>query len=137
MELWLQDLVVDDIRGISDEFSGNGNAASSFGLSNMVWGFGQFIGTASSTTTDLPHSPTCSSVHAAQSMTDPASHMFTTPYDFRVSKSSRHAHTSSASWQWAWGTTATSQCQFQLHNHDNHATHSVMPQCITHELHAS
>eukprot|EP00892_Ulva_mutabilis_P006087 jgi/Ulvmu1/3850/UM018_0067.1 len=34
---------VDDIRGISDEFCADGNAASEAGLSNMVWGFGQFL----------------------------------------------------------------------------------------------
>ena len=35
---------MDDIRGISNEFAADGNAASSLGLSNMVWGFGQFLG---------------------------------------------------------------------------------------------
>ena len=35
---------VDDIRGISDKFCANGNAKSGAGLSNMVWGFGQFLG---------------------------------------------------------------------------------------------
>eukprot|EP00892_Ulva_mutabilis_P005677 jgi/Ulvmu1/3481/UM160_0003.1 len=34
---------VDDIRGISDEWVADGNAESTFGLSNMVWGFGQFL----------------------------------------------------------------------------------------------
>eukprot|EP00892_Ulva_mutabilis_P004032 jgi/Ulvmu1/1/UM001_0001.1 len=34
---------VDDIRGISDEFAADGNTVSSMGLSNMVWGFGQFL----------------------------------------------------------------------------------------------
>eukprot|EP00892_Ulva_mutabilis_P003698 jgi/Ulvmu1/16/UM001_0017.1 len=34
---------VDDIRGISDEFCADGNAKSAVGLSNMVWGFGQFV----------------------------------------------------------------------------------------------
>lgn len=36
---------VDDIRAISNEFCADGNAKSSSGLSNMVWGFGQFLGT--------------------------------------------------------------------------------------------
>ena len=35
---------VDDIRAISDEFCADGNAKSGAGLSNMVWGFGQFLG---------------------------------------------------------------------------------------------
>ena len=35
---------VEDIRGISEEFAADGNTASTFGLSNMVWGFGQFLG---------------------------------------------------------------------------------------------
>ena len=35
---------VDDIRAISDQFCADGNAKSGVGLSNMVWGFGQFLG---------------------------------------------------------------------------------------------
>ena len=38
---------VDDIRDISDRFSADGNEKSSAGLSNMVWGFGQFVGAPS------------------------------------------------------------------------------------------
>ena len=34
----------ENIRAISDEFASDGNTPSSFGLSNMVWSFGQFIG---------------------------------------------------------------------------------------------
>ena len=34
----------ENIRAISDEFASDGNAPSSFGLSNMVWSFGQFLG---------------------------------------------------------------------------------------------
>eukprot|EP00892_Ulva_mutabilis_P004587 jgi/Ulvmu1/24/UM001_0025.1 len=34
---------VDDIRDISDKFVADGNDKSSSGLSNMVWGFGQFL----------------------------------------------------------------------------------------------
>ena len=37
----------EDIRPISDVFAADGNAVSSFGLSNMVWGFGQFVGAPS------------------------------------------------------------------------------------------
>lgn len=37
----------DNIRAISDEFAADGNAPSSFGLSNMVWSFGQFLGAES------------------------------------------------------------------------------------------
>ena len=44
---------VDDIRAISDEFCADGNAKSSSGLSNMVWGFGQFLGV------EAPCSCTC------------------------------------------------------------------------------
>ena len=36
--------VTEDIRLISDVFAADGNAVSTFGLSNMVWGFGQFLG---------------------------------------------------------------------------------------------
>lgn len=35
---------MDDIRKISDEYAADGNAKSRAGLSNMVWGFGQFLG---------------------------------------------------------------------------------------------
>eukprot|EP00892_Ulva_mutabilis_P008155 jgi/Ulvmu1/5711/UM024_0060.1 len=34
---------VDDIRGISDQWAAGGNDENTFGLSNMVWGFGQFV----------------------------------------------------------------------------------------------
>lgn len=34
----------ENIRAISDEFASGGNAVNTFGLSNMVWSFGQFIG---------------------------------------------------------------------------------------------
>eukprot|EP00892_Ulva_mutabilis_P011613 jgi/Ulvmu1/8824/UM049_0004.1 len=37
------ELMVDDIRPITNEFVADGNAKNSFGLSNMVWGFGQFL----------------------------------------------------------------------------------------------
>eukprot|EP00892_Ulva_mutabilis_P006210 jgi/Ulvmu1/3961/UM180_0001.1 len=36
-------VVLEDIRPISDEFVSAGNAVNTFGLSNMVWGFGQFL----------------------------------------------------------------------------------------------
>lgn len=36
-----------DIRVISDIFAADGNADNSFGLTNMVWGVGQFLGAPS------------------------------------------------------------------------------------------
>ena len=47
---------VNDIRGISDEFVANGNAVNTFGLSNMVWGFGQFVGMSGTGPATLTHS---------------------------------------------------------------------------------
>lgn len=41
----MQALTTGNIRGISEVFTADGNAVNSFGLSNMVWSFGQFIGT--------------------------------------------------------------------------------------------
>jgi len=41
----------DDIRGISDQFCSDGNTASSAKLTNMVWGFGQFLGAHPSAST--------------------------------------------------------------------------------------
>ena len=46
---------VNDIRGISDEFVANGNAVNTFGLSNMVWGFGQFVGMSGTGPATLSH----------------------------------------------------------------------------------
>ena len=34
----------ENIRAISDEFVADGNTPNSFGLSNMVWSFGAFLG---------------------------------------------------------------------------------------------
>ena len=44
----------EDIRPISDVFAADGNAVNTFGLSNMVWGFGQFLGVLSH-----PHTWVC------------------------------------------------------------------------------
>ena len=54
---------LEDIRGISDEFAADGNAVSSFGLSNMVWGFGQFLGAHSANRLPLIR---CATSHLSQ-----------------------------------------------------------------------
>eukprot|EP00892_Ulva_mutabilis_P004809 jgi/Ulvmu1/26/UM001_0027.1 len=49
---------VDDIRDISNEFCADGNAKSAAGLSNMVWGFGQFLDHDLALSIENEHTPT-------------------------------------------------------------------------------